>query len=116
VGGQLLSERAKPQLSEDEEPEFRQDVIAMPRDGSLILSDVRGPTLSIVCEPCGRRGRYNVERLMAEHGDAKPKIQRPARAKIKARLTPIPEVGRARAFSLSRRFYPSGRPTLRINS
>jgi hypothetical protein len=43
----------------------------MPRDGALTLSDVRGPTLTIVCEPCGRRGRYNVERLMAEHGDAK---------------------------------------------
>jgi hypothetical protein len=27
--------------------------------------------LSIICEPCGRRGRYNVERLRAEHGDAK---------------------------------------------
>src|SRR3984885_164415 len=23
------------------------------------------------CEPCGRSGQYNVERLMAEHGDAK---------------------------------------------
>jgi hypothetical protein len=43
----------------------------MPRDGSMILSDVRGPTLTIVCEPCGRRFQYNVERLMAEHGDAK---------------------------------------------
>jgi hypothetical protein len=43
----------------------------MPRDGSMILSDVRRPTLAIVCEPCGRRGRYNVERLIAEHGDAK---------------------------------------------
>jgi hypothetical protein len=43
----------------------------MPRDGSLVLSDVRAPTLTIVCEPCGRRGQYNVERLMAEHGDAK---------------------------------------------
>jgi hypothetical protein len=29
----------------------------MPRDGSLTLSDVRGPTLAIVCGPCGRRGR-----------------------------------------------------------
>jgi hypothetical protein len=29
------------------------------------------PTLAIVCEPCGRRGRDNVEKLMAEHGDAK---------------------------------------------
>jgi hypothetical protein len=43
----------------------------MPDDGSLILSDIRAPTLAIVCEPCGRRGRYHVDRLMAEHGDAK---------------------------------------------
>jgi hypothetical protein len=34
TGGQLLSEREKPQLAEDEEPEFRQDVIAMPRDSA----------------------------------------------------------------------------------
>ena len=33
---------------------------------ALTLSDVRGPTL--VCEPCGRHERYNVERFMAEHG------------------------------------------------
>ena len=43
----------------------------MPRDGSFTLSDVREPTLSIVCEPCGRRGRYNVARLIEQHGDAK---------------------------------------------
>jgi hypothetical protein len=43
----------------------------MPRDGSLVLSDVRLPTLAIACAPCGRRGHYNVERLIAEHGDAK---------------------------------------------
>lgn len=43
----------------------------MPRDGSLTLSEVHGPTLAIVCEECGRRGRYNVERLIAAHGDAK---------------------------------------------
>ena len=43
----------------------------MPRDGALTLSDVRGPTLSIVCEPCDRRGRYVVARLLEEHGDAK---------------------------------------------
>jgi hypothetical protein len=41
------------------------------RDGALVLSDVRGPTLSIVCEPCGRRGAYSVARLMERHGDAK---------------------------------------------
>src|ERR1700692_4308356 len=33
------SAREKPQLAEGQEPGFRQDVIAMPRDGSLILSD-----------------------------------------------------------------------------
>jgi hypothetical protein len=43
----------------------------MPRDGSMTLSDVRGPTLAIVCEPCGRRGHHRVESLLAEHGDAK---------------------------------------------
>ena len=43
----------------------------MPRDGSLVLSDLRQPTLSIVCEPCGRRGRYSVAKLMEQHGDAK---------------------------------------------
>jgi hypothetical protein len=43
----------------------------MPRDGSLILSDLREPTLSIVCAPCGRRGRYSVAKLMEQHGDAK---------------------------------------------
>ena len=26
------------------------------------------PTLTIVCEPCGRRGQCNVERLIAKHG------------------------------------------------
>lgn len=42
--------------------------IAMPRDGAMILSHVRDPMLTIVCKPCGRRGRYNVERLIAKHG------------------------------------------------
>jgi hypothetical protein len=43
----------------------------MPRDGALTLSDVRSPTLAIVCEPCARRGRYAVARLLEEHNDAK---------------------------------------------
>ena len=43
----------------------------MPHDGAVVLSDLRNPTLSIVCEPCGRRGTYNVARLMEQHGDAK---------------------------------------------
>jgi hypothetical protein len=43
----------------------------MPPDGALTLSDVLSPTLSIVCEPCNRHGRYSVARLLEEHGDAK---------------------------------------------
>ncbi len=43
----------------------------MPRDGALTLSDIRKPTLSIICEACGRRGSYNVARLIEQHGDAK---------------------------------------------
>jgi hypothetical protein len=43
----------------------------MPRDGALTLSDVRGPTLGIVCQPCATRRRYAVARLIEEHGDAK---------------------------------------------
>jgi hypothetical protein len=30
------------------------------RDHAHTLSDFLVPTLSIECEPCGRRGRYNV--------------------------------------------------------
>jgi hypothetical protein len=29
---------------------------------------VGSPTLAILCEPCGRRGRCNVQRLIAKHG------------------------------------------------
>jgi hypothetical protein len=39
----------------------------MPRD-ALTLADVRSPSLTIVCEPCNRRGRYNVQRLIAAYG------------------------------------------------
>ena len=39
------------------------------RDHAHTLSDFRVPTLSIECEPCGRRGRYNVAKLMQQHGD-----------------------------------------------
>jgi hypothetical protein len=44
----------------------------MPRDGANTLSEVRVPVLSVVCEPCGRRERYDVERLTRQYGwDAK---------------------------------------------
>jgi hypothetical protein len=52
----------------------------MPRDGAFILSDLRSPTLSIVCEPCSRRETYSVACLVERHGDAKPTdlLQTPA--------------------------------------
>jgi hypothetical protein len=43
----------------------------MPRDGGMTLSDVRQPTLELVCEQCGRHGRYSVARLMEKRGNAK---------------------------------------------
>ena len=41
------------------------------RDHAHTLSDFRVPSLSIECEPCGRRGRYNIAKLMEQYGDAK---------------------------------------------
>jgi hypothetical protein len=41
------------------------------RDQAHTLSDFLVPTLSVECEPCGRRGRYSVARLMEKYGDAK---------------------------------------------
>jgi hypothetical protein len=41
------------------------------RENAHTLSDFHTDTLSIECEPCGRRGRYNVARLMEKYGDAK---------------------------------------------
>lgn len=43
----------------------------MPRDGAMTLADVRAPTIAIVCAPCGRRERYDVDRLKAAHWNAK---------------------------------------------
>jgi hypothetical protein len=40
----------------------------MPRGGAVTLADVPEPTIEISCEPCGRRGRYAGERLIAAHG------------------------------------------------
>ena len=42
----------------------------MSRD-AITLADVREPAVVMLCEPCGRRGRYSVERLIAKHGGAK---------------------------------------------
>jgi hypothetical protein len=47
-------------------------LLTMLRDGAQTLSEVRVPVLSVVCEPCGRRERYDVERLTRKYGwDAK---------------------------------------------
>jgi hypothetical protein len=54
----------------------------MPRDVAIILTDLQAPFLHVVCEPCGRRGRYAVARLVAERGDAKLTELLPALAKL----------------------------------
>ena len=41
------------------------------RDYAYTLSDVRSPTLSIECEPCGRADRHNVATLIEQYGDAR---------------------------------------------
>jgi hypothetical protein len=45
-----------------------EDKPSLPRDGTNILSDVRVTVLTVVCEPCGRRERYDVESLKRQHG------------------------------------------------
>jgi hypothetical protein len=47
------------------------DRLAAMRDHAHTLSDFRVLTLSIECEPCGRRGRYNVAKLIEQYGDAR---------------------------------------------
>jgi hypothetical protein len=43
-------------------------------DGAITLADVREPAVVILCEPRGRRGRYNVEWPIAKHGAEAPKL------------------------------------------
>jgi hypothetical protein len=44
----------------------------MLRDGAQTVSEARVAVLSVVCEPCGPGGRYDVERLTRRYGwDAK---------------------------------------------
>jgi hypothetical protein len=42
---------------------------AMPRAGAVVLSDLKTPVIWLVCDQCQRKGRYNVARLRAAHGD-----------------------------------------------
>jgi hypothetical protein len=51
---------------------FSCTLLVIMRDGANLLSDIRVPVLTVVCEPCGRRERYDVERLTQQYGwDAK---------------------------------------------
>jgi len=42
----------------------------MPRDGSVIFSDLTGKlaTLHVTCDKCGLKRRYGVARLIEQHG------------------------------------------------
>jgi RNase P subunit RPR2 len=61
------------------------------RKRAITLADVRGPTLSIVCERCGRYWRYNIKRLIAAHGAA---------AKLPALLATLANGEKARSASI----------------
>jgi hypothetical protein len=41
----------------------------MPRQGAQTLSDVHGASLTLICAPCKREGRYSVARLKAKYGN-----------------------------------------------
>ena len=45
-------------------------MVAMPRDGAIIFSDLIGKTevLRVTCEKCGRDGRYLLARLIRKRG------------------------------------------------
>ena len=57
--------RPEPQLAQAFEPRVSTRV----RDHAHTLSDFRTPTLSIECR--GRKGRYNVAKLIEQYGDMK---------------------------------------------
>ena len=63
----------------------------MPRDGSIILSDVRAPTIEIGCKRCGRFGRFNIKKLIAAHG---------ADAKLTDLLATLANCQKARSFAI----------------
>ena len=77
-------------MAEDDKPGFHQDVTATPRD-AITVADVREPTLTIVCERCGRYRRYNVKRLIAARGPD---------AKLPARLATLANREKARSASV----------------
>jgi hypothetical protein len=63
----------------------------MPRGGATTLADVRVPTIEIVCERCGRYGRYNLKRLIAAHG---------GEARLTDLLTTLAHCRKERSFGL----------------
>jgi hypothetical protein len=71
----------------------------MPRDGAITLSDVRQPTLELICDQCGRRGRYGVPRFLAKHGNAKPAA---------TRQSPRPNAIATHRFRRAERAWPRG--------
>ena len=64
----------------------------MPRDGALTLSDVRRPTLSIVCEPCARHETYSVAHLMERHGSRPRGARRSSTVGSRRAVAPPPRI------------------------
>ena len=60
----------------------------MPRDGAIIFRDLVGKldVLNVECDKCGRRGRYDLYRLIERYGiDAKLYSTGPTRSRPTAR-------------------------------
>jgi hypothetical protein len=68
LNGMIMTARALIDINPEPTDADIREALRCP--ASAAPSDVRGPTLSIICEPCRRRGRYNVERLMAVEREA----------------------------------------------
>jgi hypothetical protein len=85
------------------------NLLGMSRDGAMTLTDVRQPTLELVCEQCGRRGRYSVVRLMQTHGDAKlPELAAQIADCAKARTASIYDSARFAGLPGSEAGEPAG--------
>jgi hypothetical protein len=94
---QATKERSPPSVTGDLVPlSFSWYRQPMPKD-ELTLADVSEPYLVVACEPCGRRGRYAVSRLIEQFGDTNlPAIKVELTKCPKARVLNFRDVCRAR--------------------
>ena len=99
--GEVMRAGAVGRVIASKHPVRRRQPRVWPLRASAAPFDVRGPTLSIVCEPCGRRGRYKWKRLRAVEREADRSPDRARRRR---------EIGRADRLRRERRGGKQGLP------